>query len=149
MTMKTIFSSLKPARLGLRIAESAGLIVIAIATIIAGVLEVVRMIDHGKVDLADLLLLFLYLEVLAMVLIYMESHQLPVRLPMYIAIVALARYLIIDIKELSEWRILAVGGAILLVAASVLIIRYGHVRWPYPEGEKDASDPRRSHEPPP
>ena len=135
--------------MALRIAESAGLIVIAIATIAAGVLEVVRMIDHRVVNLADLLLMFLYLEVLAMVLIYMESHQLPVRLPMYIAIVALARYLIIDIKELNEWRILAISVAILLVSIAVLLIRFGHVRWPYPGYERTSSDPHRPHEPPP
>ncbi len=121
----------KSTRYMLRGVEYAGLLVIAIATVIAGLQEVVRMITEQHVTLADLLLLFIYLEVMAMVAIYLESHTLPVRLPMYIAIVALARYLILDIKDMNEWRILAVAGGILFIAFAVLVIRYGHVRFPY------------------
>lgn len=121
----------KSTRYVLRGVEYAGLLVIATATVIAGLLEVVRMINEQHVTLADLLLLFIYLEVMAMVAIYLESHTLPVRLPMYIAIVALARYLILDIKDMNEWRILAVAGGILFIAFAVLVIRYGHVRFPY------------------
>jgi hypothetical protein len=62
------------------------------------------------VALADLLLMFLYLEVLAMIGQYFKSGQLPVRFPLYIGMVALARYLILDLKEMSEWRMLAVAG---------------------------------------
>ena len=113
------------------IIEYAGLIVIGISTVIAGIQEVARMISVREVSLADLLLLFIYLEVIAMVGIYMESHKLPVRLPIYIAIVALARYVIIDVKEMDAWRVLAVAGGILLLALAVLIIRYGHVNFPY------------------
>ena len=47
--------------------------------------------------------------------------------------VALARYLILDIKDLDVWRMLAVSGSVLLIAIAVLIIRYGHVRFPYAE----------------
>lgn len=115
----------------LRAVESAGLIVISIATIIAGLQEVVRMLTEQSVTLADLLLLFIYLEVMAMVAIYVESHTLPVRLPMYIAIVALARYLILDIKEMDEWRIFAVSASILFVALAVLVVRFGHNKYPY------------------
>jgi len=45
--------------------------------------------------------------------------------------VALARYLVLDLKELTEWRMLAVAAAILLLTLAVLAIRYGHVRFPY------------------
>jgi protein PsiE len=59
---------------------------------------------------------------------------------MYIAMVALARYLILDLKEMNEWRMLAVAGAIFLLTVGVLVIRYGHVRFPYNEdhSEKNA-----------
>lgn len=113
------------------IIENAGLIVIGVATVVAGIQEVARMISVREVSLADLLLLFIYLEVIAMVGIYMESHKLPVRLPIYIAIVALARYVIIDVKEMDAWRVLAVAAGILLLAFAVLVIRYGHVNFPY------------------
>jgi protein PsiE len=111
--------------------ELLGLLVIAIATVIAGYQEIAVMVDLGKVRLADLLLLFIYLEVLAMVGLYLNSGQLPVRMPLYIGMVALARYLILDMKEMDEWRVLAVTGGILVLAVAVLVIRYGHVRFPY------------------
>ena len=113
--------------------ENIGLMVIALATIVAGYQEVMVMIGHGKVTLADLLLMFLYLEVLTMVGLYYNSGKLPVRFPLYIAMVALARYLILDIKDLEVWRMLAVSGSVLLIALAVLLIRYGHVRFPYTE----------------
>lgn len=111
--------------------ETIGLVVITLATLVAGVMEVRVMVDAGVVTLADLLLLFLYLEILAMVGVYFQSGQLPVRFPIYIAIVALARYLVLDMKSLDVWRMLAVAGSMLLLAVAVLIIRYGHVRYPY------------------
>ncbi len=129
--MRRFFSS------GLDLIEYLGLLVIGIATTVAMFHEVVGMVDAHRVQLADLLLMFLYLEVLAMIGQYFKSGQLPVRFPMYIAMVALARYLILDIKEMSELRLLAVAAAIFLLTLGVLIIRYGHVRFPYNE---DASD---------
>ena len=67
--------------------------------------------------------MFLYLEVLAMIGQYFNSGQLPVRFPLYIAMVAMARYIILDIKDLTELR--------------MLVIRYGHTRFPYREGEEN------------
>lgn len=118
---------------GLDFVEYLGLMVIGIATTVAMYHEVTVMLESSRVQLADLLLMFLYLEVLAMIGQYFKSGQLPVRFPMYIAIVALARYLILDIKEMTEWRMLAVALGILLLTLGVLLIRYGHVRFPYRE----------------
>ena len=115
--------------------QDIGLIIIAIATMVAIGMEVMTMIQARVVTLADLLLLFIYLEVLAMVAIYLKSGKLPIRIPLYIAIVALARYLILDMKDMDHWRMLAVAGAALILSLTVLAIRYGHVRFPY---EKDA-----------
>jgi protein PsiE len=66
---------------------------------------------------------------------------LPVRFPLYIAMVALARYLILELKEMTEWRMLAVAAAIFLLTLSVLVIRYGHVHYPYKE---DSDEPAKS-----
>ncbi len=112
-------------------AEYLGLVIITLATIYAGFGEVMHMIDAQKVTLGDLLLLFLYLEVLAMVAIYLESGKLPIRLPLYIAIVALARLLILDMKELTEWEMIAIGATITLITIATLILRYGHISYPY------------------
>lgn len=115
----------------LRNVEYIGLGIVSLSTLIAFGFEISSMIDVGKVTLADLLLMFIYLEVLAMVAIYLESGKLPVRMPLYIAIVALARYLILDMKNLDTIRILGIGGAILLLAITVLVIRYGHCKFSY------------------
>lgn len=120
--------------------EAVGLVVITLATLVAGVFEVMGMIGRGTVSLADLLLLFLYLEVLAMVGVYFRSGQLPVRFPVYIAIVALARYLVLDMKNLDVWRMVGVTASVLLLAIAVLVIRYGHTRYPYdkkPESDRE------------
>ncbi len=127
-------------RQGLDTVEYLGLLVIAVATTIAGFQEVMLMITAGKVTLTDLLLMFLYLEVLAMIGRYFSSGQLPVRFPLYIAMVALARYLILELKNMSEWRMLAVAAAIMLLTLGVLVIRYGHVKYPYKE-DRDAEKP--------
>lgn len=119
------------SRKGLRIIEYGGLFIITIATIIAGFQEIMGMFAAGKVTLADLLLLFIYLEVVAMVGVYIESGKLPIRMPIYIGIVALARYLALDAKSMDSWKIMAIAGAIVLLALSVLAIRYGHLKFPY------------------
>jgi len=120
--------------------EAVGLVIITLATLVAGVVEVRIMIDAGTVTLADLLLLFLYLEILAMVGVYFQSGQLPVRFPIYIAIVALSRYLVLDMKSLDVWKMMGVTASILLLAAAVLVIRYGHSRFPYNEHQKEPSE---------
>ena len=111
--------------------EGIGLLVIAISTVIAMSFEIVSMFESMKVTLADLLLLFIYLEVLAMVGIYLKSGKLPVRMPLYIAIVAVARYMILDMKNLDTFRVLGLSGAVLILVLSILALRYGHTKFPY------------------
>lgn len=124
----------------LKLIEYGGLIIITIATLVAGVQEILSMVNIGKVTLADLLLLFIYLEIVAMVAVYLDSGKLPVRMPLYIAIVALARYLALDVKNIDGWEIIAVASAILVLAASALLIRYGKYRFPHPPGDLEHSE---------
>lgn len=115
--------------------EFIGLVVITVATVIASIIEINVMITARNVTLADLLLLFLYLEIIAMVSVYFSSGRLPVRFPIYIAIVALARYLVLDIKNLDHWHMIGVAASILLLTFAVLAIRYGHLKYSY--GDKE------------
>ena len=115
----------------LLIVQDIGLLIIALATVVALGIEVMKMIDARDVTLADLLLMFIYLEVFAMISIYLESGKLPVRMPLYIAIVALARYLILDMKGMDTWKMVGVAAATLILALTILVIRYGHVKFPY------------------
>ena len=115
----------------LDIVEWVGLLVISIATVVATGQETWEMVLARKVLLQDILLLFIYLEILTMVGLYFKSGKLPLRYPIYIAMVAIARYIIIGMKQLDGWTILAFAGAILVLALAVVAIRYGHVRLPY------------------
>jgi len=119
------------------IAEEIGLLIIAFATVIAIGFEVAYMFKMMTVTLADLLLLFIYLEVLAMVGTYLRTGKLPVRVPLYIAVVAIARYMILDMKNLDTLRVLGLAGAVLILAISILVIRYGHTRYPYNDKKED------------
>ena len=121
---------------GLVAVEIVALIATGLATSVAIAQEIWIMVDRSTVTLADLLLMFLYLEVLAMIGQYLRTGQIQVRFPLYIAMVALARYLIIEVKDIEMWRILAISISILLLTLAVLVIRYGHLKFPY----KDASN---------
>ena len=114
-------------------AQDLGLLIIAISTMVAVGIEINVMWDNGTVTLADLLLLFIYLEIFAMVSVYLDSGKLPVRMPIYIAIVALARYLILDMKGMDPWKVVGIAAASLILALTVLVIRYGHLKYPYDE----------------
>ena len=117
--------------------QDIGLVIIAIASIFAIGTEVLSMISLQKVALADLLLMFIYLEVLAMVSMYLESGKMPIRIPLYIAMVALARYLILDMKSMDAWQLVGVSASAFLMAVTVLVIRYGHLKFPYESDGKD------------
>lgn len=121
----------------------AGLLIIAVCTVLAVGIELSSMFAARTVTLADLLLLFIYLEVLEMVAVYLECGKLPVRMPLYIAIIALARYLILDIKGMDSWSLLSVAGASLVLALAILVLRYGHIRFPYDKGE-DCAEKREN-----
>lgn len=115
--------------------ESVGLIVIALATVIAAGQEIYGMLAIRAVTLGDLLMMFLYLEVLSMVKHYLSTGTMPVRYPLYIGIVAMTRYIVLDMKNLASMQVLALAGAALMLALAVLVVRYGHVRFPYPSGD--------------
>ncbi len=70
-----------------------------------------------------------------MVKIYYEQHRLPIRFPLYIAIVALARYIIIDSQSLSQFKLLEVGVTKMILTITVYIVLYSHVKFPYPDSQ--------------
>lgn len=134
----------KLGRRALHGTEIAVLAVIAVATVIAILQEIALMVRNLEVTLADLLLLFIFLEVLAMVGIYYKSGRLPVRLPLYIAVVALARYIIIDMKSMEFWELMGASLGILLITVAVLVLRFGHTRFPYTDEGGEGPERARS-----
>ncbi len=91
--------------------------------------EYLHMMQEGRATLDDILLLFIYLELGAMVGIYFKTERLPVQFLLYIAITVLTRFLAIDIKVLPEDKILIITGAILLLTLAVLVLRIGASRF--------------------
>jgi phosphate starvation-inducible membrane PsiE len=105
------------------------LFVIALATIWSALGEFTHIFTGSAPTLKDILLLFIYLEILAMVGIYFRTHRLPVRYLLYIAITALTRILVVDVKEMSNLVILSFTGAILMLTLSVLILKLSSSRF--------------------
>ena len=100
------------------------LVIILAATVIAFGIEIYQMIVVQKVTLADLLLLFLYLEVLAMVRVFWESQSIQITLPLFIAITALSRFIILQGKSINPEVLLYEAGAIVLIAIAILVLRF-------------------------
>ena len=92
----------------------------------------IGMAGKGHAGIDDILLLFIYLELGAMVGIYFKTNHMPVRFLIYVAMTALTRMLIGDVQSHGprDWEILTISGAILLLALATLVIRYGSARFP-------------------
>jgi len=108
------------------------LFAIGAAIVWSAVFAFIGMTGKGHASIEDILLLFIYLELGAMVGIYFKTNHMPVRFLIYVAITALTRLLIGDIQanHKPDWGIVMVAGAILLLAFANLVVRYGSARYP-------------------
>ena len=104
--------------------EKSLLTIVALLTIIATFQELLAIFDARKVQLADLLLLFLYTEVLGMVGAFYKSKKIPITLLLFIAMTALARLIILQGTEMEAITLLYEAGAILILALACLAIRF-------------------------
>ena len=102
------------------------LTVILVSTVIAVGIEIRAMIINQSVTLADLLLFFLYLEVLAMVRVFWSQQSISITLPLLIAITALARFIILQGKEMDPTALVYEAVAILLIAGAIVVLRLRH-----------------------
>ena len=103
--------------------EKVLLVIIAGATIFATLQEIIGLVEKQRVQLADLLLLFIYTEVLGMVGVFYKSNKIPITLPLFIAITALSRMIILQGKGSDPQNLIYESAAVLLLAISCLIIR--------------------------
>ncbi len=90
----------------------------------------IGMVEQGSAGIKDILLLFIYLELGAMVGIHFKTHRLPVEFLLYIAITALTRLLAIDLKTMPDERILVISGAIVSITIAVFILHVGRAKYP-------------------
>ena len=124
--------------------EKAVIAVILVATITAIMFEIMRMIEVQYVELADLLLLFIYVEVIGMVRVYYVSNRVRMTYPLFIAITALSLLIILQCKDSNPELLLYEAGAIVLVAIAVIILRLRYVPILRPIEDVDEIKPRNT-----
>ena len=106
--------------------QLALMVIILISTVIAVGIEMKNMFLNQSVTLADLLLMFLYLEVLAMVRVFWNQQSISITLPLLIAITPLARFIILQGKEMDPTALVYEAVAILLIAGAIVVLRLRH-----------------------
>ena len=103
-------------------AEKFFLVLIAVFTVIAMGQEILTLFDKGKVALEDLLLMFIFAEVLGMLGAFYAKQTNLITLPLFIAMTALSRLIVLQSKETDPIVLVYQGGAILLIAAACWVI---------------------------
>jgi phosphate starvation-inducible membrane PsiE len=121
------------------------LFAIGAVTAWAAVMAFLGMLEKGQINIDDILLLFIYLELAAMVGIYFKTNHMPIRFMIYVAITALTRLMISDISHnhTPGWGVVMVSAAILLLALAILVVRYASSRFP----SVQSNGPRKSRNP--
>ncbi len=102
---------------------------VLLATVIAFVLEVKEMYNNKTINLADLLLMFIYIEVIGLVRSYWETQSVRIIYPLVIAITALARYIILQDKNDDPLTLVYISLAILIVAIATVVIRFRNSKY--------------------
>lgn len=121
--------------------EAVLLVAITLATLYAMFEEFIHIFTNRRVLLSDILLMFIYLEVLAMVQQFVVNGKIPVRYPIYIAMMAIARYITLGMKEMDSSVVVWLSVAAFILAAATLVIRAGHHYWPYVDrNTKDSNE---------
>ncbi len=113
--------------------DLVALFVIGGTVVWSAVYAYIGMLEQGYAGIKDILLLFIYLELGAMVGIHFKTHRLPVEFLLYVAITALTRLLVIELKAMPDLRILVISGAILVIALAVLVLHIGRSKFPTDE----------------
>tara|TARA_X000001036_G_scaffold313299_1_gene291869 strand:+ start:880 stop:1266 length:387 start_codon:yes stop_codon:yes gene_type:complete len=118
--------------------QLVAVIIVLISTIIAFFLEIIKMYEVQNITLADLLLMFIYIEVIGLVRSYWESRAVRVIYPLVIAITALARYIILQDKDSDPTNLIYLAFAILIVSIATVVIRFRRSK--YLNIDKDKSN---------
>jgi len=104
--------------------QLVAVLIVLFATVIAFFLEIHEMYENRNISLADLLLMFIYIEVIGLVRSYWETRSVRITYPMIIAITALARFIILQDKDQDPTNLIYISLAILIVAIATVIIRF-------------------------
>ena len=109
--------------------QLTAVIFVLISTVIAFLLEILEMYENRNIELADLLLMFIYIEVIGLVRSYWETRSVRISYPLVIAITALARFIILQDKESDPTNFIYISTALLIVAIATVIIRFRNSKY--------------------
>ena len=118
--------------------QLVAVLIVLIATVIAFFLEIHTMYENRNISLADLLLMFIYIEVIGLVRSYWETRSVRITYPMIIAITALARFIILQDKDQDPTNLIYISLAILIVAIATVIIRFRNSKFLKIDNSKSA-----------
>jgi|TARA_B100001094_G_scaffold290615_1_gene308294 protein PsiE len=104
--------------------QLVAVLIVLFATVIAFFLEIHEMYENRNISLADLLLMFIYIEVIGLVRSYWETRSVRITYPMIIAITALARFIILQDKDQDPANLIYISLAILIVSIATVIVRF-------------------------
>ena len=109
--------------------QLTAVLILLISTVIAFIIEMKTMYDNQTITLADLLLMFIYIEVIGLVKSYWETRAVRITYPLVIAITALARFIILQDKESDPTNLIYISLAILIIAISTVIIKFRNSKY--------------------
>ena len=109
--------------------QLAAVLILLISTVIAFIIEMKTMYENQTITLADLLFMFIYIEVISLVKSYWETRAVRITYPLVIAITALARFIILQDKESDPTNLIYISLAILIVAISTVIIKFRNSKY--------------------
>ena len=109
--------------------QLTAVLIVLISTVVAFFLEMSDMYMNRDITLADLLLMFIYIEVIGLVRSYWETRAVRITYPLVIAITALARFIILQDKESDPSNLIYISIAILIVAVATVIIRFRNSKY--------------------
>ena len=108
---------------GIRLIQIISVLLILAGAIVGFVIEISLMVKKMKVELADLLLLFIYVEVMGMIRVYLANAEIRITYPLVIAITAISRLIILQKKDLDPSILIYESLAILILALAIIVLR--------------------------
>ena len=117
----------------IRLIQVTSVLIILAGAVIGFVSEINLMIEKMKVELADLLLLFIYVEVMGMIRVYLLNEEIRITYPLIIAITAISRLIILQKKDLDPSILIYESVAILIIALAIIVLRLRYLTFLKPK----------------
>jgi len=117
----------------IRLIQVTSVLIILAGAVIGFISEINLMIEKMKVELADLLLLFIYVEVMGMIRVYLLNEEIRITYPLIIAITAISRLIILQKKDLDPSILIYESVAILIIALAIIVLRLRYLTFLKPK----------------